>query len=343
MTTNTTLFELENAPTNAPLLQVNDLHVEFTTREGVARAVNGVNFTVELGKTLAVLGESGSGKSVTAQAIMGIVDDPPGKVTGGEVLLHGVDILKLSAEERRLIRGERIAMIFQDALSSLNPTFTVGWQISELFRVRRGQGKKEAQANALELMERVSIPAAKERFHNYPHEFSGGMRQRVMIAMALALEPEVLIADEPTTALDVTVQAQILDLLQDLQKERNMGLILITHDLGVVAEVADRIAVMYAGRIVEHASVRDLFARPAHPYSLGLIDSIPRLDDTQHELRAIGGLPPSLTRLPTGCAFHPRCRFAADLCLESTPDEVKVSADQASRCFFAQEVFDGRR
>ena len=322
---------------------MNVLHVQFTTREGVARAVNGVNFTVESGKTLAVLGESGSGKSVTAQAIMGIVDDPPGKVTGGEVLLHGVDILKLSDEERRLIRGERIAMIFQDALSSLNPTFTVGWQISELFRVRRGQGKKEAQANALELMERVSIPAAKERFHNYPHEFSGGMRQRVMIAMALALEPEVLIADEPTTALDVTVQAQILELLQDLQNERNMGLILITHDLGVVAEVADRIAVMYAGRIVEHASVRDLFARPAHPCSLGLIDSIPRLDDTNHELRAIGGLPPSLTRLPTGCSFHPRCRFAADVCLESTPDEVSVSADQMSRCFFAEEVFNGRR
>ncbi|MDQ1307362.1 MAG: oligopeptide transport system ATP-binding protein [Actinomycetota bacterium] len=343
MTANTTLYELENAPSGAPLLQVKDLHVEFTTREGIARAVNGVNFTVELGKTLAVLGESGSGKSVTAQAVMGIVDDPPGKVTGGEVLLHGVDILKLSAEERRLIRGERIAMIFQDALSSLNPTFTVGWQISELFRVRRGLGKKESQAKALELMERVSIPAAKQRFNNYPHEFSGGMRQRVMIAMALALEPEVLIADEPTTALDVTVQAQILDLLKDLQNERNMGLILITHDLGVVAEVADRIAVMYAGRIVEHASVRDLFARPAHPYSLGLIDSIPRLDDTNHQLRAIGGLPPSLTRLPVGCAFHPRCRFVADPCLESTPDEVQVSPDQSSRCFFAEEVFHGRR
>ena len=339
----TELYEIDTSSSDAPLLQVNDLHVEFATREGVARAVNGVSFMVEAGKTLAVLGESGSGKSVTAQAIMGIVDSPPGSVTGGTVLLHGVDILKLSDEERRLIRGERIAMIFQDALSSLNPTFTVGWQISELFRVRRDMGKKEAQARALELMERVSIPGAKERFHNYPHEFSGGMRQRVMIAMALALEPEVLIADEPTTALDVTVQAQILDLLQDLQRERNMGLILITHDLGVVAEVADRIAVMYAGRIVEHASVRDIFARPAHPYSLGLIDSIPRLDDTNHELRAIGGLPPSLTRLPEGCSFHPRCRFAADVCLTGTPPEVDVSADQASRCFFAQEVFDGRR
>jgi oligopeptide transport system ATP-binding protein len=338
MTTNTTLFELENAPTNAPLLQVNDLHVEFTTREGVARAVNGVNFTVELGKTLAVLGESGSGKSVTAQAT-GHVDDPPGKVTGGEVL-HRVDILKFrrgaTAHPWRADRHD-----LPGCAVSLNPRSR---SLADQRAVpRAARAGKEAQANALELMERVSIPAAKERFHNYPHQFSGGMKQRVMIAMALALEPEVLIADEPTTALDVTVQAQILDLLQDLQKERNMGLILITHDLGVVAEVADRIAGMYAGRIVEHASVRDMFARPAHPYSLGLIDSIPRLDDTQHELRAIGGLPPSLTRLPTGCAFHPRCRFAADLCLESTPDEVKVSADQASRCFFAQEVFDGRR
>ena len=327
----------------APLLEVRDLHVEFRTREGLARAVNGVSYSVYAGKTLAVLGESGSGKSVTAQAIMGILDTPPGYVTGGQVLLNGVDILTLPEEERREIRGERIAMIFQDALSSLNPVFPVGWQIAEMFRKRRGMSRKEADARALELMEQVRIPAARERFGNYPHEFSGGMRQRVMIAMAIALDPEVLIADEPTTALDVTVQAQILQLLDDLRREREMGLILITHDLGVVAEVADTIAVMYAGKIVEHARTEELFPRPAHPYSLGLLDSIPRVDDTEHELRAIGGLPPSLTNLPSGCSFNPRCRFAADICRAEDPPLVQVTPERTSRCFFAQEVFDGRR
>ncbi len=333
----------EQARAHVPLLEVRDLHVEFRTREGLAKAVNGVSYTVEAGQTLAVLGESGSGKSVTAQAIMGIVDSPPGFVTGGQVLLDGVDILGLPEAERRQVRGERISMIFQDALSSLNPVFPVGWQIAEMFRRRRGMGKKEAEQRALGLMEQVRIPAAKERFRNYPHEFSGGMRQRVMIAMALALDPEVLIADEPTTALDVTVQAQILQLLDDLRRERQMGLILITHDLGVVAEVADRIAVMYAGKIVEHASTADLFKRPAHPYSLGLLDSIPRVDEEQDELRAIGGLPPSLTNLPSGCSFHPRCRFAQEVCTTIDPDPVFVTADQSSRCLFAQEVFDGRR
>ena len=327
----------------APLLEIRDLHVEFRTREGIARAVRGASYTVGEGETLAVLGESGSGKSVTAQALMGILETPPGYVTSGEVLYRGQDILTWSNEERRQFRAEKIAMIFQDALSSLNPTFTVGWQIAELFRVHRGMRKKEAYEHAVDLMQRVKIPAAKDRVHDYPHQFSGGMRQRIMIAMAIALDPEILIADEPTTALDVTVQAQILDLLAELQQEYRMGLILITHDLGVVAQVADKVAVMYAGRIVEKGPIDDLFERPAHPYAIGLLDSIPRLDDKGQELRAIKGLPPSLTALPSGCSFHPRCRFAEQICVTDVPPEVELGPERTSRCHFAQEIYDGKR
>ena len=252
--------------------------MEFRTREGVARAINGVSLALHQGETLAVLGESGSGKSVTAQAIMGIIDSPPGFITGGEIRYCGTDILKLSEEKRRELRGPEISMIFQDALSALNPVFPVGWQIAEMFRIHRGSNKSDALEAAVQLMERVAIPGARQRVKAFPHQFSGGMRQRIMIAMAIALNPAVLIADEPTTALDVTVQAQIMGLLKELQDELNMGLILITHDLGVVADVADKIAVMYAGRIVERADVFDLYGRPAHPYSEGLLESIPRLD-----------------------------------------------------------------
>ncbi|WP_344634019.1 ABC transporter ATP-binding protein, partial [Streptomyces glaucosporus] len=300
-------------------LEVRDLHVEFKTRDGVAKAVNGVNYTVSAGETLAVLGESGSGKSVTAQAIMGILDMPPGRIPKGEILFHGRDMLRMSAEERRRIRGRKIAMIFQDALSSLNPVLSVGYQLGEMFRVHQGLSKKDAKARAVELMDRVRIPAAKARVNDYPHQFSGGMRQRIMIAMALALEPELIIADEPTTALDVTVQAQVMDLLAELQREYHMGLILITHDLGVVADVADKIAVMYAGRIVETAPVHELYRRPAHPYTRGLLDSIPRLDQKGQELYAIKGLPPNLTRIPSGCAFNPRCPMAREVCRTDIP------------------------
>ncbi len=327
----------------SPLLQVRDLQVEFRTREGVAKAVNGANYTVSSGETLAVLGESGSGKSVTAQAIMGILDSPPGFVTGGEVLFRGEDLLKMSDEERRELRGESIAMVFQDALSSLNPVFPVGWQIAELFRIHRGMSRKDAMAQALEALERVNIPAAKERIGDFPHQFSGGMRQRVMIAMAIALHPEMLIADEPTTALDVTVQAQILELMADLQREENMGLILITHDLGVVAEVADKVAVMYAGRIVEQASIEEMFASPAHPYTVGLMDSIPSLETRAGQLKAIKGLPPSLVALPPGCSFAPRCPLAFDRCVQEVPAEVEVGPGRTSRCHIAEEVRDGRR
>ncbi|WP_335940614.1 ABC transporter ATP-binding protein [Streptomyces sp. PTD5-9] len=322
------------------LLEVRDLHVEFHTRDGVAKAVNGVAYAVDEGETLAVLGESGSGKSVTAQAVMGILDTPPARITGGEILFKGRDLLKLGRDERRGIRGREMAMIFQDALSSLNPVLTVGEQLGEMFTVHRGMSRRDARAEAVELMDRVRIPAARDRVRDYPHQFSGGMRQRVMIAMALALEPSLIIADEPTTALDVTVQAQVMDLLDELRRELDMGLILITHDLGVVADVADRIAVMYAGRIVESAPVHDIYRAPAHPYTQGLLRSIPRLDRKGRELYAIKGLPPSLLRIPPGCAFHPRCPLARDVCRTQVPPLYEVSADRESACHFWKETLD---
>jgi len=287
-----------------------------------------------------VLGESGSGKSVTAQAVMGILDIPPGRITGGEILFGGRDLLRLPAEERRAIRGARMAMIFQDALSSLNPVLSVGYQLGEMFRVHRGASRQESRAKAVELMERVRIPAARARANDYPHQFSGGMRQRIMIAMALALEPQLIIADEPTTALDVTVQAQVMELLAELQREYRMGLILITHDLGVVANVADKIAVMYAGRVVETAPVGELYRAPAHPYTKGLLDSIPRLDQKGQQLNAITGLPPSLLRIPPGCSFHPRCPVARPVCHADEPPLYEAGPGRASACHFWEELLD---
>jgi oligopeptide transport system ATP-binding protein len=272
---------------------------------------------------------------------MGILDMPPGRIAGGEILFQGKDLLKLKEEERRKVRGAEMAMIFQDALSSLNPVLSVGDQLGEMFVVHRGMSRKDARAKAIELMDRVRIPAAKERVKQYPHQFSGGMRQRIMIAMALALEPALIIADEPTTALDVTVQAQVMDLLAELQREYNMGLILITHDLGVVADVADRIAVMYAGRIVEQAPVHDIYKAPAHPYTRGLLDSIPRLDQKGQELYAIKGLPPNLMAIPPGCAFNPRCPMAQDVCRTDEPPLYEVSQDRTSACHFWRECLNG--
>jgi oligopeptide transport system ATP-binding protein len=324
------------------LLEVRDLRVEFRTRDGVAHAVNGVSYEVDAGETLAVLGESGSGKSVTAQAVMGILDTPPGKVTGGRIMFRGRDLLALKEEERRRIRGAEMAMIFQDALSALNPVISVGDQLGEMFVVHRGMSRKDARRKAVELMERVRIPAAAQRVRDYPHQFSGGMRQRIMIAMALALEPALIIADEPTTALDVTVQAQVMDLLAELRREYRMGLILITHDLGVVADVADRIAVMYAGRIVESAPVHDIYKAPAHPYTRGLLDSIPRLDQKGRQLYAIRGLPPNLMDIPPGCSFHPRCPLARDVCRTDEPPLYQVSETRGSACHFWRECLDGR-
>jgi oligopeptide transport system ATP-binding protein len=319
------------------LLEVDQLQVEFRTRDGVAKAINGVTFELHEGETLAILGESGSGKSVTAQAIMGILDTPPAFITGGEVRYCGQDILKLSDEERRRVRGPEISMVFQDALSALNPVFPVGWQIAEMFRKHRGMNKSDSLAQAVRLMQRVQIPGAAQRVKAYPHQFSGGMRQRIMIAMAIALDPAVLIADEPTTALDVTVQAQIMRLLKELQDERQMGLILITHDLGVVADVADRIALMYAGRIVEQADVHDLYRNPAHPYTKGLLDSIPRLDQKGETLDAIGGLPPNLTNIPPGCPFNPRCHYAQDICrIDPPPPLREIARHRLAACHFSE-------
>ena len=337
----TTEPTVPSVPSEPPLLEVRDLHVEFRTRDGVAHAVNGVSYTVSAAETLAVLGESGSGKSVTAQAIMGILDSPPGFVTQGEILFRGQDLLKMNAEDRRKVRGAKMAMIFQDALSSLNPVLSVGNQLAEMFIVHEGMSRKDAKSKAIELMDRVRIPAARDRVGDYPHQFSGGMRQRIMIAMALALEPDLIIADEPTTALDVTVQAQVMELLAELQREYSMGLILITHDLGVVADVADYIAVMYAGRIVETAPVHEIYRRPAHPYTKGLLASIPRLDQKGRELYAIKGLPPNLLHIPPGCAFNPRCPMAQAVCRADVPPLYEVSPTRASACHFWKEALDG--
>ncbi len=325
---------------SAPLLDVEDLEVEFHTREGVAHAVNKVSFTLGEGETLGILGESGCGKSVTAQAVMGILDSPPGKVAGGQVRYRGVDLLQLDEKTRRHIRANKIAIIFQDALSSLNPVFSVGWQISELFRQHSGESRGAAKAKSIELLDLVGIPAARARVNDFPHQFSGGMRQRVMIAMALALEPDIIIADEPTTALDVTVQAQVMTLLADLQREMRMGLILITHDMGVVADVADKICVMYAGHAVERADVFEIYERPAHPYTKALLESIPRVDQKGQELTAIKGLPPALVNPPPGCSFHPRCTYARDRCKTDEPPLYQVSGNRFSACHYWEEVLD---
>jgi len=322
----------------APLLAVEDLRVEFRIDAGTVRAVNGLSYSLARGETVAILGESGSGKSVSAQAVMGIIDSPPGFITGGSVRFRGVELLDLPEAERRRVRGNRIAMIFQDALTALNPVFSVGWQIAEMFRIHRGLSRKEALEKAVELMERVKIPSARTRVGSYPHEFSGGMRQRVMIAMALSLDPEILIADEPTTALDVTVQAQIMSLLAELQQQTGMGLILITHDLGVVAEVADQVVVMYAGREVEKGPSLPVYHRPAHPYTMGLMDSLPRRDVHTERLRPIKGSPPDLLAIPSGCPFRPRCPHAREVCAREEPTLAAVAPDRVSACHFWEEV-----
>ena len=320
----------------AHLLDVENLHVEFRIEDGVVRAVNGLTYTLDEHETLAILGESGSGKSVSAQAVMGILDTPPGFVTQGSVKFRGVDLLEVpETVMAKDVRGQKIAMIFQDALTALNPVFTVGWQIGEMLRKHRGYSRKEAKEAAIELMERVKIPDARDRVKAYPHEFSGGMRQRAMIAMALSLDPDVLIADEPTTALDVTVQAQIMELLHELQQDTGMGLILITHDLGVVAEVSDRVVVMYAGEIMEDGAIDDVFHHPAHPYTLGLMDSIPRPDVHTERLMPIQGAPPDLLNIPTGCPFHPRCPFVQERCRRDDPQPIGIGGDgHQSSCFY---------
>ena len=311
-----------------PFLQVKDLKVHFPTDDGLVRAVDGLSFSVEKGKTLGIVGESGSGKSVTSLAVMGLHKETRAQVSG-EILIDGIDVVSASEDDVRKLRGKSMAMIFQDALAALHPYYKVGSQIAEAYRVHNDVSKKIANDRAIELLDRVGIPDPVKRAESYPHQFSGGMRQRAMIAMALSCNPSLLIADEPTTALDVTVQAQILDLLRDLQKEFGSAIILITHDLGVVAEIADEILLMYAGRGIERGSTRDLLKNPQHPYAWGLLSSIPRLDgDPTVKLPFIEGTPPSLIRPPTGCSFNPRCKYVdrvGGACTVQMPELISVS------------------
>jgi oligopeptide/dipeptide ABC transporter ATP-binding protein len=323
-----------------PLLQIRDLQTHFFTDAGVVRAVDGVSFDVHPGETLAVVGESGSGKSVSALSILRLVPEPPGRIVGGSVLFKSRNLLDASAREMRAIRGKEISMIFQEPMTSLNPVFTCGEQIIETLVLHEKIGRPAARQRAIEMLDLVGIPSPAQRVDEYPHQMSGGMRQRVMIAMALACHPAVLIADEPTTALDVTIQAQILELLRRLQREMGMAVILITHDLGVVAETADRVAVMYAGRVVEYCDVRSAFRKPLHPYTAGLQASLARLDETQDRLRVIPGSVPNPARFPVGCRFHPRCPVAQNRCLRD-PELVAIEAGHLSRCFRADEVAAG--
>jgi oligopeptide transport system ATP-binding protein len=318
----------------APLLSVRDLSVSFRTPRGTVRVVESLSFDLNAGETLAIVGESGSGKSVTALSLLRLIPDPPGRIDRGEILFEGRDLLKLDDAGIRAIRGDRIAMIFQEPMSSLNPVLTVGTQVGEPICLHRVASWAVALEQVKALLEKVSIPDAASRLHAYPHQFSGGMRQRVMIAMALACAPQLIIADEPTTALDVTVQAQILAILKQITREVNSALILITHDLGVVARYADRVAVMYGGRIVETAPARELYARPRHPYTRGLMDSIPRLDDASGKrLVPIDGQPPDLAALPAGCAFAPRCRHAFERCRAERPVLEQAGEHHFKACF----------
>ena len=323
-----------------PLLSVRDLETCFDTEDGTVKAVDGVSFDLERGKTLGIVGESGSGKSVTNLSIMGLVPSPPGRIADGRIEFDGVDLLTLDAARMRAIRGDRISMIFQDPMTSLNPFMRVSNQLMEITRLHRGYGKREAFEHAVEMLERVGIPDARARARSYPHEFSGGMRQRVMIAMALSCDPELLIADEPTTALDVTIQAQILELLRDMRAQSGTSIILITHDLGVVAGMADEIVVMYAGKVFERAPTRTLFARSGNPYTRGLLRSVPDPAAPGRTLYQIPGLPPDLARLGAGCPFAPRCDRATELCRGEFPPFVGLAPDHFSLCHYAAEVQD---
>ncbi len=325
------------------LLEVTDLKTYFHTPSGVVRAVDGVSFSLQPGRTLAIVGESGSGKTVTVTSMMGLIPKPPGKIEGGTALFKGRDLLTLSREEYRRVRGKEIAMIFQDPLTALNPVHRVGHQIVEMIRAHEDISKQQARERAIELLATVGIPNPRERVAAYPHEFSGGMRQRAMIAMALSLNPAILIADEPTTALDVTVQAQLIELLQGLQRDFGMGLILITHDLGIVAQVADEILVMYAGRMVERGTPEQIFYRPQHPYTWGLLGSIPRPGGSGEErLISIKGMPPSLLRVPSGCPFHPRCVFRFEPCDKDRP-EMMQGPDHEDACWLTPEEKETKR
>lgn len=318
---------------NDIILEIKNLQTHFYTDEGVVKAVDGIDFTLCKGETLGIVGESGCGKSMTSLSILQLIASPPGKIVGGEILYKGQDLLKKTESEMRAIRGNEISMIFQEPLTSLNPVYSVGEQIAEVFRVHQKLGRKEAWRKAVEMLRQVGIPSPEKRASQEPHELSGGMRQRVMIAMAMACNPEILIADEPTTALDVTIQAQIIDLMKSLQKEQGMSIMMITHDLGIVSETCDRVAVMYAGQIVEYAEAQNLFEHSMHPYTIGLLNSLPKIDKIQEELLTIQGTVPSPFNMPSGCRFAPRCPHAKEICHTHMPDLQKVEMGSMVRCW----------
>ena len=324
------------AEMNEPLLSVRDLRTYFHTDTGVVRAVDGVSFDISAGEVLGIVGESGSGKSITAMSILGLIPIPPGRIESGQIMWKGKDLLRASESELRKIRGKEISMIFQDPMTSLNPVYTIGNQIEEMIRTHQSVSKAKAKAKTIDMLKLVGIPRAEQRMDDYPHQFSGGMRQRAMIAMALACEPELLICDEPTTALDVTIQAQVLEVIENSAKELGAAIMLITHDLGVVAGMTNRVCVMYGGQIVEQGVVDDVFYEPRMPYTWGLLDSIPKLTDGRHRrLQPIKGSPPNMSRPPAGCRFSPRCSYVQDRCLPAVPDLVAVSGagvDHLARC-----------
>ncbi|CAN5510435.1 ABC transporter ATP-binding protein [soil metagenome] len=325
---------------NGKILSVDGLKTYFMTEDGVVKAVDGISFELAKGETLGIVGESGSGKSVTNLSVMRLIPEPPGKIAGGSVIFDGIDVLNLPIDEVRKIRGRRIAMIFQDPMTSLNPFMKISRQLTEVTQLHLGHTKQQTRDHVIKMLKMVGISDAEQRMDSYPHEFSGGMRQRVMIAMALSCDPELLIADEPTTALDVTIQAQILELIKDLKARMGTSVILITHDLGVVAGMTDKIIVMYAGKVFEQAPTRELFATPANPYTKGLLKSVP---DPAHEqgkeLYQIPGLPPDVAHLPPGCPFAERCERAEDICRKEFPPFVEINADHHSLCHFANEVY----
>ncbi len=324
-----------------PILEVKNLQTHFYTDEGIVKAVNGISYTLNPGEVLGIVGESGSGKSVSSMSMLQLIPTPPGKIIDGEILFHGQDLLKMSPAEINKIRGNKISMIFQDPMTALNPFLRVSTQLEETILAHQDVTKEEAKAKAIDMLDKVGIPDAALRIHDYPHQFSGGMRQRVMIAIALTCNPEVLIADEPTTALDVTIQAQILELIQSLAKQFNTAIILITHDLGVVAGFCDKICVMYAGKIVEEGSVDEIFEAPKHPYTKGLIDSLPKLGQSKNEkLYTISGHPINLMKLPQGCPFYARCDFALDKCKQNYPPTTEVGSAHKVDCWLEANTND---
>ena len=323
----------------APLLEVKDLRTHFFTLEGVVKAVDGVSYDLQAGETLGLVGESGCGKSVSALSVMRLIPDPPGKIISGEILLDGEDILKVGMDDMREIRGAKVAMVFQEPMTSLNPVLTVERQLTETLELHMGMSKQDARRESVNLLARVGIPDPETRIKQYPHQFSGGMRQRVMIAIALSCNPKLIIADEPTTALDVTIQAQILDLMKALTEEQGVALIVITHNLGVVARYADRVNIMYAGKVIERGSAAEIYANPRHPYTVGLLKSVPRLDlPRRAKLDPIEGQPPDLINLPDGCAFRARCRWAIDKCATETPELMETNEGHTSACWRSEDL-----